>query len=270
MAMFAVRPAAVAGTFYAQDARRLRQQVGACLAAADMAAAEAQAAPKLLVVPHAGYPYSGAIAAQAYARLKRWRERITRVVLLGPPHRVPVLGLAAPSAEAFDTPLGRVALDRVALASVHDLPQVVQDDLPHAFEHSLEVQLPFLQTVLEATTLVPLLVGDASPDEVAQVLERLWGGDETLVVVSSDLSHYLSYAQAQLRDGATVRRILAFDAALDPQQACRATAINGALRAARRHRLVPRLLDLRNSGDTAGDRRRVVGYAAIAFEASPS
>ncbi len=264
-----VRPAAVAGTFYADDARRLRAQLGACLAGA-AAAPEAAGVPKLLIVPHAGYRYSGAIAAQAYARLRPWHARITRVVLLGPAHHAAVRALAAPRADAFDTPLGRVALDAAALASLNELPQVVRDDRPHAFEHSLEVQLPFLQTVLDAFTLVPLLVGAAGPTEVAQVLDRLWGGAETLIVVSSDLSHYLSDAQAQARDRVTVRRILEFNGGLDLEEACGALAINGALQAARGHGLRPRLLDLRNSGDTAGERRRVVGYAAIVFEAPAS
>jgi AmmeMemoRadiSam system protein B len=264
--MPAVRPAAVAGIFYPADELPLRRQIDECLAGA-RATIEAKHPPKLLIVPHAGYVYSGAVAAHAYALLAPWRERISRVVLLGPAHRLAVRALAAPAAGAFDTPLGRIALDLPALARLQDLPQVVRDDRPHAFEHSLEVQLPFLQTLLGGTfTLVPLLVGHAGRAEVAQVLARLWGGDETLIVVSSDLSHYLSHAQAQLSDRATVDRILAFDATLDLDDACGALAINGALQAAAAHRLQPRLLDLRNSGDTAGDRRRVVGYTAIAFE----
>ncbi|MBT2322455.1 AmmeMemoRadiSam system protein B [Variovorax paradoxus] len=268
--MPAVRPAAVAGIFYPDDALQLRREVGDCLDAVATTALGAASPPKLLIVPHAGHVYSGAVAAHAYALLAPWRARTSRVVLLGPAHRFAVRALAAPSVQAFDTPLGRIALDEAALVALDTLPQVVRDDRPHAFEHSLEVQLPFLQSVLGSFALVPLLVGDASPSEVAQVLELLWGGDETLVVVSSDLSHYLPYAQAQARDRATVQRILAFDGALVPEEACGALVINGALHAARRHRLQPRLLDLRNSGDTAGDHRRVVGYAAIAFEAGAS
>jgi AmmeMemoRadiSam system protein B len=176
-----------------------------------------------------------------------------------------VRGLAAPRAEAFETPLGRVMLDVAALADLDDLLQVVRDDRAHEHEHSLEVQLPFLQTQLGSFTLVPLVVGDARAEQVAQVLERLWGGAETLIVISSDLSHYLAYAQAQAIDRATMQRILAFDAELAPHEACGAAAINGALLAAGRHGLVPRLLDLRNSGDTAGTRDRVVGYGAVAF-----
>jgi AmmeMemoRadiSam system protein B len=267
MANAAVRAAAVAGTFYPAAAGALRAQLGELLARA--APATRGEPPKLLVVPHAGIVYSGPVAACAYARLAPWRQRITRVVLLGPAHRVPVRGLAAPAASAFDTPLGRVRLDAAALACLRDLPQVVRDDLPHAFEHSLEVQLPFLQLALDDFALVPLVVGDARPADVQAVVERLWGGDETLVVVSTDLSHGLAYAQARSRDDATVRRMLALDATLDGDDACGAAAVNGALEAARGHGLAARLLDLRNSGDTAGDRRRVVGYASIAFEASP-
>ena len=196
------------------------------------------------------------------------RGRIRRVVLLGPAHRVAVRGLMAPLAAAFDTPLGRVALDRKAISTLDGLPQVAAGDRAHAEEHALEVQLPFLQRVLGAFRLVPLVVGQAAPDEVAEVLERLWGGDETLVVVSSDLSHHLPYAEARRRDEATLARVLALDPALGHDEACGAAPLAGALLAARRHGLAPRLLDLRSSGDTAGDRQCVVGYAAVAFLAA--
>ena len=260
----ATRPAAVAGTFYPAEPAALSRLLGALLT--DAVPSPGSSAPKILLVPHAGYVYSGPIAAQAYALLARWREPITRVVLLGPTHRVAVRGLAAPTVSAFETPLGRVPVDRAALAQLADLPQVVASDAAHTAEHSLEVQLPFLQAVLGAFTLVPLAVGEARAEEVAQVIERLWGGPETLIVISSDLSHYLPYARAQATDRATVERILQLDAALVPQQACGALPLAGALHAARAHGLVPRLLDLRNSGDTAGDRSHVVGYCAIAFE----
>ena len=176
------------------------------------------------------------MAATAYALLGRGRHAaaVTRVVLLGPAHRVRVDGLAAPDSTAFQTPLGRTAIDTEALAQLGDLPQVLRSERAHAQEHSIEVQLPFLQCVLGAFSLVPLVVGDAEPQAVAQVLERLWGGPETLIVISSDLSHFLPYAQAQAADRATVRRILDLDAGLAPQQACGAAAINGALRTARR------------------------------------
>lgn len=258
------RPAAVAGLFYPDSAAALRAEVRAALAAAHPP--PATVAPKMLVVPHAGYVYSGPVAAHAYAALATWAARIRRVVLLGPTHRVALHGLAAPSVAAFASPLGDVPLDRAALAALADLPQVIASDAAHAREHSLEVQLPFLQAVLGDFTLVPLAVGDASPGEVAAVLARLWGGGETLIVISSDLSHYLPYAGAQATDRATVERILHFATDLAPDEACGARPLSGALLLARERGLRPRLLDLRNSGDTAGDRSRVVGYCAIAFE----
>ena len=260
------RPAAVAGMFYPADARALAHEVDALLGAVPRGASAH--APKIVVVPHAGYVYSGAVAAQAYALLAPWRGRIRRVVLLGPTHRVAVRGLAVPSASAFETPLGRVPLDVEALARLKALPQVVASDEAHALEHAIEVQLPFLQRVLAPASfaLVPLAVGRASAAEVQQVLEAVWGGDETLIVISTDLSHYLPYDEARRVDRATVGAILRLDARLDHEQACGATPLAGALLAARDHALAPRLLDLRNSGDTAGDRSRVVGYAALAFE----
>lgn len=268
--MPSIRPAAVAGSFYPADPHALNHELAQHLAAAPMAEAGARP-PKLLVLPHAGHVYSGGVTALGYATLNPWRERITRVVLLGPVHRVPVRGLAAPTVDAFETPLGRVPLDRPTLDALGQLPQVVRADRPHAMEHSLEVQLPFLQTVLDdGFTLVPLVVGDASPAEVAQVLERLWGGDETLIVISSDLSHYLTHAQAQATDRGTVQRILNFATDLAGDEACGAAPLNGALLVARQHALVPRLLGLCNSGDTAGSRDRVVGYGAIAFEHAPA
>jgi len=271
--MNVVRAAAVAGSFYPSAAPDLRRALAGHLASATaFVGDDSGRPPKLLLVPHAGYVYSGEVAAMAYAKLVPWRTSVRRVVLLGPVHRVAVRGLSAPTVDAFQTPLGSVPLDRAALDSLRDLPQVGFNDLPHAQEHSLEVQLPFLQAVLgEGFALVPLAVGQASPDAVAQVLERLWGGDETLVVVSSDLSHYLPYAQAQARDEATVRRILHFATDLRGEEACGASPLNGALLVARRHGLVPCLLGLRNSGDAAGttraDRQRVVGYGAVAFVA---
>jgi AmmeMemoRadiSam system protein B/AmmeMemoRadiSam system protein A len=224
--------------------------------------------PKLLIVPHAGYMYSGPVAGHAYARLVPWAARIRRVVLLGPAHRVALRGLAVPTVDAFETPLGRVRIDGAARDALADLAQVVHDDRAHAREHSIEVQLPFLQAVIgDAFELLPLAVGDASTDEVAEVIERLWGGDETLIVVSTDLSHYLPYDDACLTDRTTVARITSLATDVDPYEACGAYALNGALAVAGRHGLRAQLLDLRNSGDTAGDRRRVVGYAALALTA---
>ncbi len=258
------RPAAVAGRFYPGHARELADAVDWCVKAAKVE--PGAVAPKVLLVPHAGYVYSGPIAGSAYAALAPWAHRIRRVVLLGPTHRVATQGLAAPRASRFETPLGPVPVDQASLAALDDLPQVHFSDAVHAEEHSLEVQLPFLQRLLDDFALVPLAVGRASANQVAEVLERLWGGDETLVVISSDLSHYLRYTQARACDAATIERVLRLDPDLDHQEACGATPLAGALVAAGRHGLVARLLDLRNSGDTAGDRERVVGYAAVAFE----
>lgn len=259
-----IRPAAVAGMFYPAVPTALAAGVRAYLGAA-LAPATGVARPKALIVPHAGYVYSGAVAASAYARLAAGGSAIERVVLFGPAHRAPVRGLALPSAQAFATPLGTVDVDRDAVACALSLPQVRQDDAAHALEHSLEVQLPFLQTVLQQFRIVPFAVGDATPAQVAEVIELLWDGPKTLIVISSDLSHYLSYTDAYDIDRATVGEVLALSATLRNQQACGATAINGLLTVARRRGLHPELIDLRNSGDTAGDKSRVVGYASFAF-----
>jgi AmmeMemoRadiSam system protein B len=259
----AVRAPAVAGAFYPGNSAKLAADVKSLVADAPRGAGHPQ--PKAIIAPHAGYIYSGSTAADAYARLEPWRDTIRRVVLLGPTHRVPVRGLAASSAEFFATPLGQVPIDREALDTLADLPQVAVSDPAHAWEHSLEVHLPFLQTVLGEFSLLPLAVGHASADEVAEVLDRLWGGPETLFVISSDLSHYLAYATACKTDRATCEDILRLDPHIDPHQACGAYPINGLLVAARRHGLKPEMIHLCNSGDTAGDRDRVVGYAAFAF-----
>jgi AmmeMemoRadiSam system protein B/AmmeMemoRadiSam system protein A len=260
--MNAVRSPALAGYFYPADPIHLRDEIGRLLSAA----LKVGPAPKALVVPHAGYVYSGPIAAQGYARLAPAAGSIRRVVLLGPAHRVAVRGLALPEVNSFATPLGEVALDHQAIESLAGLPQIVVSDAAHALEHSLEVHLPFLQTVLGSDfSLVPLVVGRATPEEVAAVLERLWGGPETLIVISSDLSHFLPYDQARETDAESVECMLQLAAVLDHEQACGATPVNGLLAFARRRGLRAELLDLRNSGDTAGDKSRVVGYASLAF-----
>jgi AmmeMemoRadiSam system protein B len=243
----------------------LSKEVKALLATAEPATDTASRVPKALIVPHAGYIYSGATAALAYARLAAGRKTIRRVVLLGPVHRVPVRGLALPDVDSFATPLGQIELDQDAIAAISPLPQVVLSRAAHAQEHSLEVQLPFLQSVLEDFKLVPLAVGDASPAQVAEVLEALWGGPETLIVISSDLSHFLPYRTAQAVDEETTQAILTLSGALTHEQACGGTPVNGLLLTARQHGLQPQLLGLCNSGDTAGDKGRVVGYAAFAF-----
>ena len=260
--MNAVRPAAVAGMFYPGEARALAAEVDDLLGSVEQSAPRL-GYPKALVVPHAGYVYSGAVAARAYDELAAGRGRVRRVVLLGPTHRVAVRGLAVPSAQAFATPLGQVRIDREAIASVRDLPQVVVSDAAHALEHSLEVQLPFLQEVLGDFALVPFAVGAAEVDEVAQVIQRLWGGAETVVVVSTDMSHYHAYEQARAIDGATIERIASFAADIDHEEACGATPLNGLLRFSRQKNLSLKLLSACNSGDTAGGKDRVVGYSSF-------
>jgi len=263
MELQSIRPAAVAGMFYPGDPRTLADEVGTLLSAVPPAPTFAQ--PKALIAPHAGYIYSGPIAASVYALLKPYAETIRRVVLLGPCHRVAVRGLAVPHAAAFATPLGDVPLNQEAIAAALKLPQVIRHNGAHAEEHSLEVQLPFLQAVLDDFTLVPFAVGYATADEVAEVLDLLWGGPETLIVISSDLSHYHAYADAQRRDHHTAEEIAHLHLLVDHDQACGATPINGLIELAQRRKLKPQLLDLRNSGDTAGDKSRVVGYASFAF-----
>jgi AmmeMemoRadiSam system protein B len=257
-----VRPPAVAGAFYPGSGAELLHDVDALLASAEVNGPPAKA----FIVPHAGYVYSGPIAATVYAQLARRTPKPTRVVLLGPSHHVGFFGLALPGCQFFDTPLGRVPLDVDALERLRRFEQVRELPRAHAKEHSLEVQLPFLQRALGDFTLVPLVVGDARPEDVAEVLEALWGGPETVVLVSSDLSHFLPSAEARVIDGETARRIVALDATpLDGEEACGCRPVNGLLEVARRKRLSAKALDLRNSGDTAGDRSRVVGYGAFAF-----
>lgn len=271
-----IRPPAVAGAFYNSQKQRLQNDVNALL---QMARSQAEkdndgapdndtnnrTSPKALIVPHAGYIYSGQTAAAAYVRLSAVSHTIKRVILLGPVHRVAVRGLALPEASAFATPLGEIQLDQNSIAAIEKLPQVVVSPAVHADEHSLEVQLPFLQSVLDDFQLVPLAVGDATAEEVAEVLDILWGGPETLIVISSDLSHFLPYHSAKTVDAETVDNILKLDGGLSHKQACGGTPVNGFILAARQHHLQPHLLDLRNSGDTAGDKSRVVGYASFAF-----
>jgi len=259
----AVRPAAVAGMFYPGNAPQLEVEVAELLDGVENFAPRL-GYPKVLIVPHAGYVYSGAIAARAYDELAAARGLVKRVVLLGPSHYVAGRGLALPDAEAFETPLGRIAVDAEALRLLADLPQVVRSEPAHAQEHSLEVQLPFLQKMLGNFSLVPLAVGAATGEEVAQVLERLWGGAETLIVISTDLSHYHAYDDACRIDGATLERIRGCATDINHEEACGATALNGLLGLCRARNLPVRLLAACNSGDTAGGKARVVGYSAMA------
>jgi MEMO1 family protein len=260
------RPPAVAGSFYPADPHRLHTQVRRLLADAT---SFSNVTPKALIAPHAGYIYSGSVAAEAFAGLRGRAQKITRVVLLGPAHYVAVRGIAVPTVDAFETPLGRVPVDIKALKKIVELPFVVHSDAPHAPEHALEVELPFLQATLPFFELVPLVVGDASPQQVAQALHELWGGPETLVVVSSDLSHYHDYETARLLDSQTAAVIEGGDwAKLGPNHACGHLSVAGLLIEGVRCGLNAQRLALCNSGDTAGNRDRVVGYGAWMFAQS--
>lgn len=258
--MTIIRPAAVAGMFYPAEARTLEDQVRRFLA--EQTPADTTV-PKAIIAPHAGYVYSGAVAAAAYARLLPARGRIKRVVLLGPCHRVAVRGLALSGADAFATPLGPVPVDKEAASRALSLPQVSVFDATHTREHSLEVHLPFLQVALGDIAVVPLVVGDADTESVAEVLDLLWGGEETLIVVSSDLSHFLDYDSARRIDDRTRQAVegLAPDA-IGRDQACGRVPMRGLLALARRRGLTVSTVGFCNSGDTAGDRDRVVGYGA--------
>lgn len=262
--MASIRNAAVAGMFYPGDAAALAAELDELFGGVEKSAPRL-GFPKALIVPHAGYIYSGSVAARAYDKLGPARGIVRRVVMLGPVHRVAVRGLAVPTDEAFATPLGRVAMDRAALEMARRLPQVVPSDVAHLQEHALEVQLPFLQRQLGEFTLAPFAVGMASVDEVAEVIDALWGGPETLLVISTDMSHYHAYAEARQIDRNTVTRIASFSTDLDHEEACGATPLNGFLQVARRRNMGIQLLAACNSGDTAGGKGRVVGYSSFAL-----
>jgi AmmeMemoRadiSam system protein B/AmmeMemoRadiSam system protein A len=266
--MPSVREAAVAGQFYPGSASELEATVRHFLADAEKKAGAA--VPKAVIAPHAGYVYSGAVAASVYALLQPAAGIIKRVVLLGPCHRVPVRGLALSGADAFATPLSQVPVDKQAAAEILDLPQVSVFEATHAQEHSLEVHLPFLQVILDDFAVIPLVVGEAPPEDVAEVLEALWGGPETLIVVSSDLSHFLDYDSAQKIDSETCRAIENLDgAAISRDGACGRFPVGGLLELAKRRGLTVTTLDVRNSGDTAGPKNRVVGYGSWMFQEAP-
>ena len=261
-----VRPAAVAGSFYPSDPAVLRRAVAAHLAAGAPAAPGAdERSPKALIAPHAGYVYSGPIAATAYRTLARARGSVERVLLAGPAHFLPVPGVALSSADAFATPVGPVAVDAAARERALTIAGAAVDDAAHAGEHSLEVQLPFLSEVLGPVPVLPLLVGRRGSTVLADVLDLLWGGDETRIVVTTDLSHYHDDATAKAIDRETADAIVARTEQLQPERACGAGAVLGLLEVARRHDLAVRLLDLRTSADTAGDPDRVVGYGAFSL-----
>ena len=254
-----VRPAAVAGYFYPADAGELLSMIRQLM---DKISASGPA-PKALIAPHAGYIYSGRTAAIAYATLKPISENISRVILLGPAHRVYVKGLALSSADYFATPLGNIKIDQEAIKQLKNLPQIVTSDAAHQLEHSLEVHLPFLQTLLKDFTLVPLVVGEATPQEVSEVLELFWGDPHTMVIISSDLSHFHDYETAKRIDAITTHAIENLELEkIGSEQACGCMPMRGMLQLARNKKLTVKTLDVRNSGDTAGTRDRVVGYGA--------
>ncbi len=260
--MTMIREPAVAGQFYPGSSSELSTTIRVLL---ENVQVEPGPAPKALIVPHAGYIYSGPVAATAYARLRPNRELYTRVVLLGPAHSVAVKGLALSAADVFRTPLGDVPLDKAAIAALN-MPEVMVFDATHQFEHSLEVHLPFLQSVIESFSIVPLVVGDVATETVADVIDGLWGGPETLIVVSSDLSHYLTYEKARTVDNANCLAIENLEVdRIEHHGACGATPIGGLLIAAKRRGMKVTTLDLRNSGDTAGDRNRVFVYGSWLF-----
>jgi AmmeMemoRadiSam system protein B len=258
-----IRQPAVAGMFYPADKQSLLDDIHNYL---DQVSPGQGSIPKALVVPHAGYMYSGPIAASAYKQLIPVKDKIKRVVLLGPSHRVAFHGLAAPQADFFKTPLGNIPIDHSTIEQVADLPQVILSDQAHLQEHSLEVQLPFLQDILTEFSLVPLVVGDADKHEVAEVIEKLWGDEHTLIVISTDLSHYHSYNEAKQMDQATSDAIINLKAdQIGFEDACGRNGLKGMITVAEEKHLAADLLDLRNSGDTAGDKARVVGYGAYVF-----
>ncbi|MBW2160704.1 MAG: AmmeMemoRadiSam system protein B [Myxococcales bacterium] len=264
--MATVRPPAVAGSFYPADAKALRGVVREYLDAARKRSSSRGPWPKALIVPHAGYMYSGPVAANAFVLLEPSREVVEHVVLLGPSHHIPFDGLAVPSNTAFETPLGRVPIDETARRQLLALPFVDIFDDAHHWEHSLEVQLPFLQEVLGTFAVLPIALGRGSPEQVDEVLEALWDGDETVMVISSDLSHYHDYGTAKAMDAATAAAIESLEPErITPEDACGRVGVQGLLSVARRRALAVRTLDLRSSGDTAGQRDEVVGYGAWAL-----
>lgn len=263
------RKPAVAGFFYPEEAEELSTTVDSLLREAKWSRVEDDQPPFAIIVPHAGYVYSAPVAAPAYALLPRFKEQINRVLLIGPAHRIAFRGIAAPSVGRFSTPVGDVRIDGDAIMALARMPQIAIRDDAHAQEHSLEVQLPFLQRALGRFELIPLVVGMASPEDVAEVISVMTAEPGTLVVVSSDLSHYLAYDAAQQLDQRTVAAILALDdRAIPDEGACGRVPIKGLLKVAHQFDLQPELLDLRNSGDTAGSKDRVVGYASLVFRRS--
>ena len=261
-----VRIPAVAGVFYPEDADDLRTTIEGLLHTAEVGVG-LPTRPKALIVPHAGYPYSGPVAAAAYKHLELLHASIKRIVIVGPSHRVYLQGVAVPRVRGFATPLGEVPIDVEGRNQLLARGDILASDTPHEFEHSLEVQLPFLQVVIDAFTVLPLVVGSTTATQLASILDDVWGGDETLIIASSDLSHYHPYAAAQELDATTAQAIVGRHVDITHDQACGASAINGLLTVARRRGLQVTEIAGQNSGDTAGDAVRVVGYGAFAIHA---
>lgn len=276
--MFAsVRPAAVAGLFYPAAADELRAMLDSYLTQArvnligQVSAQQSQAesldsprSPKVIIVPHAGYIYSGLVAAHAYALIESMAASVSKVLLIGPAHRVYLQGGALPQSQYFETPLGQVRIERRSVEMLEGKPYITVSNLPHQQEHSLEVQLPFLQRCLNQFELIPLLIGESDPHEMAELLEQLWGGEETLVVISTDLSHFHRYVEATNLDRITCQKIVEGQETIFPEQACGSSSLNALMPQLKRHQLRLAQLSYQNSGDTAGDKDRVVGYASFA------
>ncbi len=256
-----IRPPAVAGLFYPDSKTELASQIWGLLADAE----PGQSNPKAIVVPHAGIQYSGPVAAESYRAVAE-PEKIQKVLLIGPSHRFPLTGIATSDSHYFSTPLGSVPLARHDMALIETLPEVMAIPEAHQQEHCLEVQLPFLQLMLKEFEMVPLVVGQTSPSLVAEVLGRLWGGEETLIVISTDLSHYLSYDDAKITDQETVNSILNLEPQINEKMACGCHGLNGFLTVAQHYGLEGTLLELKSSGDTFGKKDKVVGYGAIRFD----
>ena len=255
-----IRHPAVAGLFYPADKQILKNDIHQYLSEVT---AEQKTMPKALIVPHAGYVYSGPIAASAFKQLIPYKNKIKRIVVLGPSHRVAFKGLAVPESDVFNTPLGNIPIDQTSIQKLSGLPQIIVSDKAHEDEHSLEVQLPFLQEILGEFSLVPIVVGDAERHEVADVINRLWNSEDTLIVISTDLSHYHSYNEAKQLDQDTSDAIVNLKSNLiEYDDACGRNGLKGMLTVAEEKNLSIDVLDLRNSGDTAGDKNRVVGYGA--------
>ncbi|MGB1801307.1 MAG: AmmeMemoRadiSam system protein B, partial [Gammaproteobacteria bacterium] len=261
-----IRPTAVAGSFYPKQASELNNMLEKFLSQYAVNDSVKITIPKAIIAPHAGYIYSGQTAASVYSNLEQVKDKIKRVVLLGPTHRVYVNGIALPSNTHFSSPLGNVSIDTESLKKISSHSFVDYIDEAHTQEHSLEVHIPFLQKVLNDFVLLPILVSNAAPEQVATILKELWGNDETLIVISSDLSHFLNYETANKTDSHTTELIEKFDYEhIGSKQACGCMPMRGLLKLAQEKNMTIQTVDLRNSGDTAGSKDRVVGYGAYAL-----